>query len=92
MNEYPSEDVLQIIREWPPERFGELMALVESAWSEYGRFERDGRKYTLITGGWSGNEDLIWALQKNLSLFWTLCWQESKRGGHHVFEIPEFIL
>ena len=39
----------------------------------------------LHTGGWSGNEDLIRALQK--SYFWSF-WRISKVGGHYYFKIP----
>jgi hypothetical protein len=51
-------------------------------------FDTNIRRYQLSTGGWSGNEDLIEALQQNF-FFWSFCWQSSRRGGHYVFEIPE---
>lgn len=45
------------------------------------------QKYTvyMATGGWSGNEDIINAMSKNI--FWALYWQESKRGGGYTFKI-----
>jgi len=43
-------------------------------------------KYEISTGGWSGNEDIIKSLQKNI--VWHLYLQESRRGGHYVIIIP----
>ena len=42
----------------------------------------------LHTAGWSGNEEIIRALQK--SLFWTFYWQKTYRGGHYYFKINLF--
>ena len=40
---------------------------------------------SVSTGGWSGNEDLIRALQENF-YFWQTAWRCSERGGHYEFE------
>ena len=40
--------------------------------------------YVLGTGGWSGHEEIIDALQQN-SLFWGMCWWSSNAGGKHIF-------
>ena len=73
-----------------------FMDFVRSCWwnPEWGWSEEDteselGNKvhrYSLSTGGWSGNESLIDAMQGNW-FFWTF-WISSRRGGHFVFEIP----
>ena len=42
--------------------------------------------FELHTGGWSGNEEIIKALQDN-KLFWLMWWQKTERGGHYTFEI-----
>lgn len=47
-------------------------------------------KLQLHTGGWSGNEDIIRALETTF-LFWSLFWEKSIRGGHYWFEFPTSI-
>ena len=82
---YPTEDELERIRKWPCEDFHSLMEFVHELWEfkEFG-WTRDGDIYILATGGWSGNEDLIDALQGNL-MFWSFYWEQSTRGGKHIF-------
>lgn len=43
----------------------------------------------IITGGWSGNEDIINTLSE--TMFWMLHWQKSERGGRYTFkgDIPK---
>ena len=85
-NGYPDDDELEKIRNWPPDNnFEGLMDYVKRLWHWPEYFKQDGaKKYTLVTGGWSGNEDLIEALNSNY-LFWILWWESSTRGGKHVF-------
>jgi len=45
-------------------------------------------EYTLHTGGWSGNEEIIEALE-HMKMFWALYWWSSRRGGHYVFRIAK---
>lgn len=47
-----------------------------------------GYKVRMATGGWSGNESMISALQK--SWFWRLWWVSSHVGGGFEFEIPSY--
>lgn len=95
-NDYPSEDELQEIIDWPatpfPPRYLDLMGKVHRLWMWQDRFcaghdqLRKVYVYELSTGGWSGNEELIEALRKN-RMFWISCWVQSRRGGHYIFEI-----
>lgn len=86
---YPTEEALRAVEDWHHSKsYSELLDLVAEAWS-YPDFVRRREYETCIywrfaTGGWSGNESLIYALQKN-TLFWLTCWQSSRRGGAHVF-------
>lgn len=45
--------------------------------------------YYISTGGWSGNEDIIRAMQKN-EMMWHTQWVQARRGGHYIFELKEF--
>ena len=87
-NGYPDEAELKQIREWPWQDFDGLMEFVKDLWRYPERFKRTGNDYYLSTGGWSGNESLIEALQLNL-MFWGCCWEKSERGGHFYFTIRE---
>ena len=95
--DYPTEEELAQIRNWDCKQgFQGLTDLIESLWwdPEWGfklhkgqnTFRKAVMKLELHTGGWSGNEDIIDALQDNM--FWLLCWNESRRGGHYKFEMP----
>lgn len=97
MTEYPTEEQLKAIREWDYLDFETLASFVQSIWhwgEDYARlsewkedeFGNDYRMFELITGGWSGNEDIVSALNKNL-MFNMICWQASFRGGHHIYHI-----
>lgn len=97
---YPDEQDLKKIREWPYNKYGRLFEFVKSIWefAEVGYFEQSKQDdttysdtiYTLHTGGWSGNEDIIRAMQENI-IFWTTCWVWSRQGGHYEFKLPKTI-
>lgn len=96
-NGYPDKKSLKEIKEWDILKYGiqGLLDLVEenTNWPEWS-FIVTGKRVLHIeyhTGGWSGNEDVIDALQHNL-LFWPLCWVKSTRGGHYYFEIKPKLL
>lgn len=98
--EYPTKEQLSKIQEWDYQDGGyfDLADYVISLWhfpdwavyrdwakDDYGREYRELR---LATAGWSGNEDIISALHKNV-MFEMLCWQSSHRGGLHIYHIPK---
>ena len=85
---YPDEQELARIEAWPANDFPGLMEFVHSLWmyKEWGWTQGGVDRYQLSTGGWSGNESIIAALQLN-TLFWAKCWVISKRGGHYEFEV-----
>ena len=88
-NGYPTEETCDKIRDWNPCDPVGLFKFLKAAWDhDIGYFrEPDANIIELITGGWSGNEELIQAFKSNIA--WSLCWQSSHRGGLHRFEIPE---
>ena len=89
---YPTEETLEAITTWPirsNSNIAELLAFVDAAW-HYKPFairtNGEGRERYIYcaTGGWSGNESIIGALEEN-RMFWALCWLESQRGGGYKF-------
>lgn len=98
---YPTAAAIEVIERWA---FGDkngLFDFVAGIWwmPEFGWREeraphayREGRqvqRYMLSTGGWSGNESIIRAMENNKWFLWTTTWRESRAGGHYVFEIED---
>lgn len=83
---YPTDASLEQIKNYAGD-YTNLMAEIAFLFGEYGRCEFDGNHWVVSTGGWSGCEDVIEALNNN-AMFWTLCWSTAKRGGHFEFDIP----
>lgn len=89
MSRYPSEAEIERIKNWPGEDGVGLLEFVASIWAyeEYG-WKRHGRRFWFHTLGWSGNEEIIDALQDNF-IFWSLSWLWTRRGGHYCFKVPK---
>lgn len=100
-NTYPSDAALERIKAWDFNTPLEWFAYIKQAgnwwpdpepwgWSEEDVFADDfdgkRRRFHISTGGWSGNEDILSAMEENFML-WGLTWQSSRRGGHYVFEV-----
>lgn len=88
--DYPDDNEIQRIKDWPLEDVMGLIEFVKSIWHWRDYAERNGNKFELHTGGWSGNEEIIEALMD--TMFWSMCWESSRRGGHYYFEIPGYFL
>ncbi len=91
----PTEELLDYIEGYNVLEDGSLglIKLVYNCWSYdypyrsyYLNEKGDTYVVDLATGGWSGNESLITNLQWN-SLFWSLNWFYSQRGGKHQFHV-----
>ena len=83
--------------------YRELMAYVRGIWEyadwgwrETGRRPAEVAKwkhkpgqryYDISTGGWSGNEDIMGALERNW-MFMSLCFERHRVGGHYLFVVP----
>ena len=91
---YPEEHELVQIAAWPHDDWDGLLVYVADLWRwpEFGWHEykdRDGaRVFALSTGGWSGNEDLIAAMQEN-RIFWMMNWKVTRSGGHYLLRVRE---
>ncbi len=85
---YPTAGTLRAIMFWPVDKRGDLAAFVCEAWKYPERAVYDKAKATLFlsTGGWSGNESIVGALQEN-AIFWAVCWYEARRGGYYEFHL-----
>ena len=98
---YPHVIEIARIRNWPFESMADLRALmdyVHDRWkyADWGWDEVDvtddefvfrGREYRVSTYGWSGNEDIVAALESNLMWAMLVPWTW-RRGGHYVWRIP----
>ena len=93
---YPCEHFLKEISEWDFEKksVNEFLELLRSLWKyegfDFDFFSHYFNCFNLRTGGWSGNEAIIQAMQEN-RIFWAMCWQESRRGGHYKFDLTDLI-
>ena len=97
---YPTARTLRVIAEWPLRDLRGLMEFICRAWNwahmatrEISNAEREiigvesaGNFYRFATGGWSGNEELMGALERN-RMAYSLTWCMSARGGLHIFQV-----
>jgi|ERR1035438_6118477 hypothetical protein len=95
LDQYPTDEELDAIKNWKmtdTNNYCDLMEFVKGLWwmADWGWHEyshpEGGILYTISTGGWSGNEDIIAALQDN-TMFWLMSWQSARRGGHYEFQL-----
>lgn len=93
---YPTDETLLALSTWEISRdynasLASFLSCFEGAWNlNYGTWRRRGNVVIVATGGWSGNEDVIRAVESNL-MFMALCWKKSERGGRYTFEIPVIV-
>lgn len=96
---YPTEEFIEFIANW---KHGEtplrkLIDMIQEAWQfgDWGfilskRPYRGKIKLELHTGGWSGNEEIIYAMQKNVGLMHLyMGYYMWRTGGHYYFRIPK---
>lgn len=96
---YPTDETLEAIRHWPFLHIGKLFDEIARIWhwgyglgtlKEAERMmldEGEGVKFLrLATGGWSGNESIIGAMEDNF--FVRVYWRLSRNGGLHIYEYP----
>lgn len=94
---YPTDLALNKIKYWDFTDVKGCFEFIKSIWHypEWG-FEEENSidsftkdpiiRYNISTGGWSGNESIMYMLEKNTMVHY-LSWKESRVGGHYVFEI-----
>jgi hypothetical protein len=94
MTDYPTDEDLARIEAWPVDDLRGLFDFIRERWSlgywdeaEVNPLKDPITSIAISTGGWSGNESLIGALQANQAA-WAITWYSSRRGGHYEFRIP----
>lgn len=81
---YPTDETLNVIEFWKFP-FDGLWDFIKEAWNtQYGQIKESKNLLKFSTGGWSGNEDIIAAMQNNTA-FWSMYWKASVRGGIEIF-------
>lgn len=96
---YPTDAALDKIAHWEGD-LTEIFEFIHSIWhlKSWGWHSEETNddilkdrkviRYDISTAGWSGNEDIIRAMQENFWL-WHLTWVQSRRGGHYIFQIKK---
>lgn len=88
---YPTDAALDLITGFTGTH-AELFALVRMLWSPYGVMHvaptDDGSEISIVlaTGGWSGNESIIGALENSFYVQMRL-WHSATRGGRHEYRV-----
>ncbi|MCC6516908.1 MAG: hypothetical protein IT275_11200 [Chitinophagales bacterium] len=101
-SEYHTETELKEIQKWNIKDAHNLIKRLKKIWRYKCCFverwkldhiykDRPILNLELHTAGYSGNEDIIKALQKH-KLFWLMWWSKTERGGHYYFEIDYYTI
>ena len=98
---YPTDVALDRIEYWSyndPKGWFEFIFSIWLDFDSWGWKEKDephdqkentmAHRYYISTSGWSGNEDIIRAMQQN-HVLWSDTWVQSRRGGHYIFEVKD---
>jgi hypothetical protein len=68
----------------------DLISYIQQIWSWPTLIKCSGKKvlyFELHTGGLSEHEDIIRTLER--TIFWSLFWEKTVRGGHYYFKITK---
>lgn len=86
---YPTDEALRRVKRWPADEPAGVLDFMRELWNfrEWG-WHQHGDTHHVSTGGWSGNEDLIRALQAN-PVCWLRLWKQARAGGHYIFHAGE---
>lgn len=101
---YPTEYALNLLEIWHWSDAKGWFEFVKELWTykSFGWAETEGgiddwtneqlpettKRFHISTAGWSGNESVIRAMQKN-DMLWFFHWVQSRRGGHYIFELKK---
>lgn len=84
---YPTEYALEKLRTWSPTDPRGWLEFARSLWwmRDWGWPALEGE---VSTGGWSGNESIIRAMQE-ACLLWHQVWWQTRRGGHYLLSMTD---
>jgi len=92
---YPTEATLATIAQWSWKDSEGWFQFIQSIWNfadwgwgEIEKLDPHGNKvksYSISTMGWSGNEDIIRAMQKN-DILWLRSLVSTRVGGHYILQ------
>ena len=87
---YPTDHALEVVSNFTGTPH-ELIDFIKKLWhwDDFVRVRSPWRgdiEVEFVTGGWSGNEDIISALGNTFFSF--RFWESSHRGGKHVYRVP----
>lgn len=85
---YPTDETLECVAALDPTKNDpeEIVKYLSDIWHWGGTMlVYENGCLGMHTGGWSGNESIITALEK--SFFWMVYWFRSERGGHYWFKV-----
>ena len=100
---YPTDETLAAIENWPYQDIAGCLDFCRRAWhwgeawanedisaheAAVVHAEKGERYARFATGGWSGNESIVNALDTNYMIH-ALAWRLSARGGLHIYEYPQ---
>ena len=93
MYEFNKDEFVEQLKELDENRkWRDIVTLIKNYWQrnysprfEVVEVDDSTIKLELSTGGWSENEEIIYALQG--TMFWFFYWQKSERGGHYELEV-----
>ena len=87
MPDYPTEDELARVRAWPIDDPRGWLEYCRSLWAYPDYWPEDDLAHA-STGGWSGNEEIIGAMQDaHFGILWHMVWEQTRRGGHYTFDL-----
>jgi hypothetical protein len=84
---HPTDEELTRLREWPLNDPRGWLEYARSLWrmQDWGWPELEGE---VSTGGWSGNEEILDAMQDaHMGLLWHQVWHQTRRGGHYTLNL-----
>lgn len=86
---YPTQEALLEVARFDAVKDVKLfLGLIRSLWRYPDRFVLTDQELYLSTGGWSGNESVISAMEENF--FFYIAHSQWKRGGHYWFDLKGF--